>query len=227
MACAIVIYMPDHGYTDGNRVVISGVLGLTDSNDTFEVFNSDDDSFKLKDKDSGEVVTSEQTYTGRGVAKEQKLVFDGLGYLEGETVAIHGDGAVMPTQIVSGGQVTIDDPVSDVCHVGLPFTYQVSPMRLDVSTQTGTTHGSIKKIFELAISLFRSGGVRYGDGVNTYGIDFRTTEDYGSPPNLFTGDRIVSFGGGYNTEDNIIISGSNPLPCTVRALIPRVNKTGR
>jgi len=151
---------------------------------------------------------------------------DGLDHLEGETVAILADGAVQASKKVLDGEITIDEAADRVV-VGLPYTYQVSPMRLDISSNAGTTHGSIKKISELVISFFATGGAQYGDGTDTYDIDWRTTEAYDSPPELFTGDKTVSFDGGFTTEDNIVISGSDPLPCTIRAIIARAEKTGR
>ncbi|KKM15569.1 hypothetical protein LCGC14_1694770, partial [marine sediment metagenome] len=150
----------------------------------------------------------------------------GLGHLEGETVSVLSDGAVLGDEVVSGEQITIDN-AADIVHVGLPSTYQVSPMRLDITTPKGTTHGSIKKISEIVVSFFKTGGARSGDGTDTYDIDWRTTEPYGTPPALFTGDKTLSFDGGFSTEDNIVISGSKPLPCTVRAIIARIEQTGR
>ena len=151
---------------------------------------------------------------------------DGLDHLEGETVSVLGDGAVQASKIVSDGEITIDEAADRVV-VGLPYTYQVSPMRLDITTPIGTTHGSIKKISELVISFFATMNARYGDGTDTYDIDWRVDETYGSPPVLFTGDKTVVFDGGFSTEDNMVISGSDPLPATIRAIIPRIQKTGR
>ncbi len=156
----------------------------------------------------------------------------GLGHLEGETVSVLSDGAVLGDEVVSGEQITIDN-AADIVHVGLPSTYQVSPMRLDITTPKGTTHGSVKQISEIVISFFKTGGARYGDGTDTHDIDWRTTEPYGTPPALYTGDIPrdgeggLDFGGGFSTEDNIVISGSKPLPCTVRAIIARIEQTGR
>lgn len=149
-----------------------------------------------------------------------------IAHLEGETVVVLGDGAIQASKTVSSGIITIDEAADRVV-AGIPYTYQVSPMRLDIATPIGTTSGSIKKISEIVLSLFAAGGVKYGDGTDTYNIDFRTTEDYDSPPDLFTGDVTVVFDGGFSTEDNIIISGSTPLPCTLRAIIARIEKTGR
>ena len=155
------------------------------------------------------------------------VTVDGLDHLEGETVAILGDGAVQASKVVNGGEITIDETADRVV-VGLPYTYQVSPMRLDVSTARGTTSGSVKKISELIISFFATMNAQVGDGIGTsYDINWRTTEDYGSPPELFTGMKKVTFTGGFSTEDNIVISGSDPLPCMVRALIPSIDVTGR
>lgn len=150
----------------------------------------------------------------------------GLGHLEGETASVLVDGAVQASKTVSSSAITIDEAGARAV-VGLPSTYQVSPMRLDTTTPVGTTHGSVKKISELVISFFATMNAQYGDGTDTYDIDWRVEEVYDSPPALFTGDRTVTFDGGFSTEDDVVISGSDPLPATIRAIIPRIEKTGR
>jgi len=151
---------------------------------------------------------------------------DGLDHLEDETVAVLGDGSVQISKKVKDGEITIDSAADKVI-VGLPYTYQVSPMRLDIMSGAGTTHGSIKKIPEIIISFYATSGAQYGDGNDTYDIDWRTSEEYDSPPELFTGDKTLHFDGGFSIEDNFIVSGSDPLPCTVRAMVPRAEITGR
>jgi len=147
----------------------------------------------------------------------------GLDHLEGETVSVLVDGALQSSKVVLSGQITIDEAGTRVV-VGLPYEYNVSPMRLDVN---GSTYGTIKKISEVVVSFFETLNAKYGDGTRQYDIDWRTTEDYDSPPDLFTGDKTLTFDGGFSTEDNLTISGSDPFPCTVRALIPKIEKTGR
>lgn len=166
-------------------------------------------------------VDSGLTYDGTATA-----TLTGLGHLEGKTVAVLGNGAVFAENTVSSGSITLAETVTKA-QVGLPYTYELEPMRLDIVTQSGTAQGSVKKIAEVVISFFDTLNAQYGDGEDTYKIDWRTTEKYDSPPSLFTGDKVVSFDGGFSTEDRIIISGSDPLPCTVRSIIPRVEKTGR
>ena len=151
----------------------------------------------------------------------------GLGHLEGETVSVLVDGAVQAEQQVSGGAITITE-TGDRVVVGLPCPYEVSPMRMDKMDRGGATIGSIGKISELVLSLLASGNVRYGDGVTDFAIPFRTEEVYGSPPDLFTGlTDNLAFDGGFSTEKPVVISGTDPLPCTLRAIIARTEKTGR
>ena len=150
-----------------------------------------------------------------------------LGHLEGKEVAVLVDGAVQASKTVLGAQITIDEAGARVV-VGLPIEWKVSPMRPDVTTATGTTHGSIMIVPEIVLSLFASGGVEYGDGTNQKPIDFRTTENFDSPPELFTGDTdALVIDGGFTKDVDIVISGSTPLPATVRGIILRTQKTGR
>jgi hypothetical protein len=101
-------------------------------------------------------------------------------------------------------------------------------MRFDILTQHGTTKGSLKKISEVVISFFETSLAKYGiDENNLFEIDWRTDEAYGEPPALFTGDKVVVHEGGFSVEDSIVISGDEPAPCTIRAIVPRIEITGR
>jgi hypothetical protein len=151
----------------------------------------------------------------------------GLGHLNGETVSILADGAVVPPKTVSGGSFTLDESASVVIY-GLPYRYKLKPMRMDLDITGGTTQGTIKKIHEIVVSFYRSGNVEYGtDENNLLSWDWRTDEDYDSPPDLFTGSKPAVFDGGFSPEDSILITGDSPLPCTVRAIVARMEITGR
>jgi hypothetical protein len=153
--------------------------------------------------------------------------FTGLDHLNGETVSILGDGAVFPDQVVANGTITLDSEVSKAA-IGLPYRYTVKPMRIDINSVGGTSKGSLKAIPELTISFLETSGAQYGQDVDhLYDIDWRTTEPYGSPPSLFTGDKTVTTEGGFDTETPIMISGIQPLPCTVRAIVAKVQVVNR
>lgn len=106
--------------------------------------------------------------------------------------------------------------------VGLPFRYELKPMRLDTQTQSGSTKGSIKKFSEVVISFYNTLNAQYGkDTDNLHDITWPSSTE------LYTGDRVVVADGGFGVEDDFVISGNDPMPCTVRAIIPRMEQTGR
>ncbi len=153
----------------------------------------------------------------------------GLGHLEGKIVKTLADGEVLDDQRVVGGQITLATPALNV-RTGLGFDSKVSPMRMDIATQGGTTHGSIKKTSEIIISFLDTAGAKYGaSDAELFDFDFTETglKNTSKIEGLFTGDIRAHFDGGFDTEDSIVISQSDPLPCTVRAIIMRTEKTGR
>lgn len=159
--------------------------------------------------------------------------FTNLSHLEGETVQILGTDVddtttVYDTEVVSSGSITLMTLSPHThnfvrkAHVGLASTYKLQPMRLDYDTPAGTTKGSIGKIAEIVVSFLDTLNAKYGSD-----DDDLKDIDWPSSTALYTGDRVLAFDGGFDTEDTIIISGSEPLPCTVRAIIARKEKTGR
>lgn len=182
---------------------------------------------EMQPRDWGSVTSAADSFfVDAGVVDTGGDVTIEAAHLEGEELAVLVDGAVQASKTVSGGIITIDE-TGDRVVAGIPYTFQASPMRLDISTPKGTTSGSVKNISELVISFFATLNAQVGNGTDTYDINWRTTEDYDSPPALFTGMKTVNFPSGFSTEDNIVISGSDPLPATIRALIPRIEVTGR
>jgi len=150
----------------------------------------------------------------------------GLGHLESETVKVLGDGAVFTEETVVSGGFTMAETASHVIS-GLPFRYTVKPMRFDLQVDGGTK-GSIKRFPEIVASFYESVNVNYGiDTDNLFNIDFRTNEAYGSPPALFTGDKVLAHEGGFDAEDSVIFTSNDPTPCTIRALVPRIGSVGR
>lgn len=152
-----------------------------------------------------------------------------LDHLEGKIVAILADGEVLDRQRVADGQISLSTQARNV-RVGLPFVSQATPMRIDLNLNTGTTHGSIKKISEIVVNFHDTLNAQYGHSEKEL-FDFDWTNvrwvNASKIEGLFSGDITVAFDGGFNTDDTMIISQSDPLPATIRAIIPRVEKVGR
>lgn len=171
------------------------------------------------------------------------LTYDGAAtntltaeHLIGETVTVLGTSGSTVTVyndlvVSSEGIITLPDSATVTkAQYGLPYTHKVSPMRMDNETSGGTTHGTIKKIPELVLSLLDSANVTYGDSSSDlHDIDLETPElvNTSEITGLFTGDVTVHQDGGFSVDDSIVIAGSDPVPCTVRAIIARTDITGR
>lgn len=154
----------------------------------------------------------------------------GLTHLVGETVVILADGEVQDSKVVDeDGEIELDTAANTV-QVGLSFTYKLEPMRPDISGPGGTTHSSIVHVPEMGISFLNTMNAKYGVSDSAlYDIDWTNVRWANNTDitGLFTGDVIVAVDGGFTLDNNLIISGSDPLPCTVRALVPRMDVTGR
>lgn len=147
----------------------------------------------------------------------------GGDHLEGETVQILADGAVVPSQVVVDGTITLAKPASKI-NYGLGYASDIETMRMEAGSANGTSQGKIKRINRTTIRLFETLGVKIGpDDKNLDIIPFRSTSDaMDSAPPRFTGDKEVSFNSGYETEGRVFIRQEQPLPLTVLSVMPKV-----
>lgn len=151
-----------------------------------------------------------------------------LGHLEGETVTVLADGATHPDRVVTGGQITLDREAS-VVHVGLPYTAKLKTMRLEAGAPDGASQGRIKRIDHVTLRFLDSLGAKVGPSFTALDtLTFRTGSDaMDSPPPLYTGDKTVSWRGGYETDAQMCLQSDQPLPCTLVALFPKVSVSER
>jgi hypothetical protein len=147
----------------------------------------------------------------------------GLGHLEGQSVAILGDGAVFPRQAVAGGSVTLDSAVSKAA-AGLPYAWKAKPMRLEAGAAAGTAQAQMKRIDTLWLRLHRSVSIRAGrDEDHLRELPFRDgSMPLGEAVPLFTGDKKVTFSGDWSPDDAIVLTHDDPTPVTLVALIARL-----
>lgn len=164
------------------------------------------------------------TYDGSPVT-----TISNLDHLEGETVSILADGAVIPDQTVVSGDITLAIAASKV-HVGLSFLSEIFTLDLEAGANEGdTSQGKIKRINDLVIRLYRTVGLNVGDSsTNTDVIPFRDSSmDMDAPVPLFTGDKHVAFRSRNKRSAQVYIKQDQPLPMTVLALMPKVKANFR
>jgi hypothetical protein len=150
----------------------------------------------------------------------------GLDHLEGETVAIVGDGAEQASRTVVGGAITLAEPAATV-HAGLKYTGRLRSMPLEGGTSEGGALGKLGRVSRVVVRFLRTGGAKVGrDEALLEPVILRTaSDDMDTAVPLFSGDKAVPFPGSWERDADVLIVQDSPLPCTVVALSPRFTKS--
>lgn len=166
-------------------------------------------------------VDSGLTYSGAAT-----MTITGLWHLEGQEVAILGDGAVFPRQTVSGGSITLDHAVSKA-QIGLPIEsdLQTLPVTLEAAPALGV--GYLKNISKAFMRVYRSSGIFVGPSFEQLTeFKMRTTEPYGAPPNLRTEEIELPMTTTWQRDGSVCIRQTAPLPLTIQTLSLEVSVGG-
>lgn len=140
--------------------------------------------------------------------------FGGLDHLEGEEVNILADGAVMSRQVVTGGEVTLQQPASTV-HVGLPITADLVTLPMAFEAQAAG-QGRVKNVSNVWLRLNESSGVMAGPGFDALTqLKQRTDEPYGSPPRVISGEFKHAVKNKWTDSGQVYVRQQDPLPVTL------------
>lgn len=157
-------------------------------------------------------VDSGLTYSGVSTS-----VITGLGHLEGKAVVIHSNGGVQGVKQVFGGSITLDEPTT-YANIGLPVVsfLETLPVAAEIEAYAQST---IKNISRVTLRVANSGTFRAGpDLTRMTEAKIRTTEPYGSPPALKTGEVEVAVTGSWQDDGSVFIRRSNPVPLTITSM---------
>lgn len=169
-------------------------------------------------------VDSGATYSGAATT-----TITGLGHLEGKTVDVLVDGAAHPQRTVSSGQITLARAGEKV-QVGLPCPAKLQTMRINAGAADGTAQGKIGRINFLTIRFWQTLGGKTGPNeANLDLIQFRQSGDpMDAPPPTFSGDKSnIAFNSGYELDNYIWYVNDQPLPATITAMMPQIQKQDR
>ncbi len=161
----------------------------------------------------------------------------GLSYLEGMDVVALADGGVVRDLTVTDGAVTLPQAASSVL-VGLPFTAQMQTLYLETGQQP-TIQTKRKNIYQVGVRVENSRppeiGVNQPDQSTTpngatlpwTGMSLINPRNpnalAGSPIPLYSGDYIPdNVFGEWNTNGQVAIQQTDPVPLTVLAVTPQV-----
>lgn len=216
----VVITSNSHGFSNGDRVRISGVAGTTEINgNSYTVAGATTNTFQL----SGINGTAFTTYVSGGEVRKLVTSVSGLSHLEGESVSVCADGAALPNVTVSGGAVAL--PLeSATIHIGYGYNSDGQMLRLEAGALDGTALGKTRRTHRVGFLLHRTLGMKLGMTFDSlFEITFRTSADpMTRAPALFSGVLSERLESDYDFENQICFRQSQPLPSTVLAIMPQV-----
>lgn len=148
----------------------------------------------------------------------------GLEHLEGQEVTLLADGSPYPARTVTGGEIALDRPAQYIS-VGLGYMSRLRTMRPEAGSANGTAQGKTKRTHKLSGRFHQTVGVKVGRSFDTLdAIDFRAGNHMmGQPVPMFSGDKPLDFESDYNTDGWLCFEQSQPLPCTLLAIMPQLN----
>jgi hypothetical protein len=208
---------------DGDKVMIEGVVGMTQVNQTYPLAapftvagaNKGALTFQL----SGINSSAYTAWASGGTVKIVKNSFTTMDHLIGESVVALADGYPCPAETVAaGGNVTFDYYGNQV-HAGLEYIPEVEPMKLDAGSQQGTARGKKQRIHKVTCCFYET-----GEGVKM-GPTSAKLRDVGEldAGELNTKDVSFQFPGGWAGDATMHIRQTKPLPMTILALVPRLD----
>lgn len=152
-----VVTSNTHGFSNGDRIKIIGVEGMTEVNGkTFLVANVAANTFELTTTAGVNInSTSYTTYVSGGEAHELITSVSGLDHLEGKTVQIKADGAAHADKVVTAGAVALDTYVYEVT-AGLSYATNIITLNKEFNVGSGSQQGQPARWTRPIIRVYKS-----------------------------------------------------------------------
>ncbi|WP_103035764.1 hypothetical protein [Castellaniella caeni] len=154
---------------------------------------------------------------GLTYAGPQTSTVRGLWHLEGHQVTILADGAVVPTQVVQNGAITLAQPASTI-HIGLPMTAYLQTLPLSFEAQAAG-QGYTKNINTVYFRVRETSGVEIGPSFDELSEwTLRRSGDTGLSPALYTGLSEFPIMPEWGVDASVCIRQAAPLPATILSM---------
>jgi hypothetical protein len=143
----------------------------------------------------------------------------GLTWLEGCTVSILADGAVMPQTTVKDGKVVLPEPASTI-HVGLPYVSDCKTLPVILQDGAGGM-GLQKNVTKITLRVYQSSGIFVGPTFEDGDLvehKQRTTEQPGTAPVLQSGEVTIVPYASWSDGGVVCIRQADPLPLKVLSM---------
>lgn len=152
----------------------------------------------------------------------------GLSHLEGRAVRMWADGKDMGLATVASGQVTLPQAAS-MAVVGLHVRSRWKSLKLAYGAQKGSAVTMPKAIKGVGLALYETGDqLTIGPSWDKqWLVKTRTTEAWGVPTRLYSGEQEKSFDGGFGTDARFCVEVDGPAPATLAGWVPRIDERDR
>lgn len=132
-----------------------------------------------------------------------------LGFLEGRTVKVKADGFVLQDRVVTGGQITLEQAVTDV-EVGLGFDVEVELLPPPMPNNMQINAYTKKKVSRFFVDYYETLGI-YVNGILVPFLEFGN-HVLDQAPIPKTGFSEVGFMSEFNPRETVTITQKDPLP---------------
>lgn len=156
-------------------------------------------------------------------------VLSGLDHMEGDSVRVYGDMQDLGAYTVSGGAITLSQPVS-IAFAGRYYRSRYKSLKLSYGAQKGTALTQPKAIKQLGVALFRTGpSLKFGPRFTKLRpIETRTAATpWGEPVKLFSGEKEKAFDADWNTDARLCFECNDAAPATVAGVVPQMETRDR
>lgn len=224
LADPAVIEVTAHGWSNGDLIDFSDVIGTTELNgQRYKIANKTTNTFELTNQYTGDDIDSTgfTAYLSGGKAREAVTVISGADHLEGKTVAILANGNKHPQKVVVNGSVTLGYAASRV-HLGLPYQSDLQTLPSDFRGDE-SSFGKKRIVEEVILEFLKSRGGWVGpteDKLTEFKQRGLASEDYNEPVALFTGKAHITVDSKWREEGTVYIRQIDPLPMQVLGLLP-------
>jgi hypothetical protein len=184
-------------------------------------------AFEYSDLMDAFMVDCGLTYDGPAVNS-----VSGVNHLEAEWTTILADGKVYRDIRVIGGVVKLPDGVTaSKWHVGLPYTAVAETLELDVGGRDGSVMGRRKRVNSVIFSVLETANI-YVRSASRSSFELQKAGRNTIAPktdtvSLYTGNLDeVKLTDTWEGQGRIRIEAPDPVPCTIRAIIPGFDSEG-
>lgn len=144
----------------------------------------------------------------------------GLDHLEGRTVSILADGVEQTPAAVTGGALTLAAPATTVI-VGLPFTSELQPMRMDIPLRDGTAQNRRFRVSRVGMYLHSTRG---GEVAEHPTATFEAIPQ--SKNATYTGDAETVVSSRARDGVDVILRQTKPFPLNVGSITVKADVYG-